>query len=368
MLFCFWGNIYKSFIGETSGGGELQLALLCKELIKKNHNIIVIDLAIENDLKIETITFISIKKRVSKYKIFKNIFFYYHFFNLLYTNKVNFYGGRMRSSLHIIPIIVSKLNNAKFILWLASDLDTLNFKERYKFFYSKLKNPIKIAKHIIHSELIFKIVLKKSDYIIAQHEIQKQNLNNIKRVYVIPNIVDTQLAKKINCSEKVYDYAIIGSLDKRKGINEIKKLIAQDKDSIFIIVGSARDNIAKDFIKDISSNKNIIYKGQQTHFSTLKIIKQSFALISLSLMEGFPNVFIESWLLGIPVFSLYVDPGDIIKKNNLGYYCNNNFSELIKITSSSKYKEYSPEKLKAYVFENHDPARNINKLLNILLD
>jgi glycosyltransferase involved in cell wall biosynthesis len=35
--------------------------------------------------------------------------------------------------------------------------------------------------------------------------------------------------------------------------------------------------------------------------------------------EGLPNVFIQSWLHGVPVVSLHSDPDDFIKKYKIGY-------------------------------------------------
>jgi len=45
-------------------------------------------------------------------------------------------------------------------------------------------------------------------------------------------------------------------------------------------------------------------------------------------MEGFPNVFIEAWSLGIPVLSLYFDLG-VIEKEKLGKVFNGNIENLI---------------------------------------
>jgi len=44
-------------------------------------------------------------------------------------------------------------------------------------------------------------------------------------------------------------------------------------------------------------------------------------VINTSNFEGFPNIFLEAWATGVPVISLNVDPGNVIKKRRLGICC-----------------------------------------------
>ena len=46
-------------------------------------------------------------------------------------------------------------------------------------------------------------------------------------------------------------------------------------------------------------------------------------------MEGFPNIFIEAWACGVPVLSLHVDPGGVIKKEGLGEIADGNINTLV---------------------------------------
>ena len=49
MKVCFWGNIANTLHGDTAGGGELQIALLAKALVKSGL-IVIIDYTISGIL------------------------------------------------------------------------------------------------------------------------------------------------------------------------------------------------------------------------------------------------------------------------------------------------------------------------------
>jgi hypothetical protein len=368
LSFCFWGNIYSSYIGQTSGGGENQMALICKELINQNNFVKIIDTEISDDYNSDQIEFISLKKRINRKKKFRKIWFLFYFIKYSKNSNANIYGGRIRSSLHIIPLIIAKLKKAKFVLWLASDLDTLDYSERKKFFYSQIHNPLKKIKHIIHSEVLFKIILKHSDLIIAQHKIQMQHLKKkgLSNVHVIPNIIESKKISSINKTSNKYDYAIIGSLDKRKGALELGNILKQIPNYNFVILGKIRDSFTKKLIEELSLKNNVSYLGIKSHDDTIKIIGQTKALLHFSLMEGFPNVFIEAWSQKLPVISLYVDPGGVIEEFGLGLYCNGNLNKMIEIINNKRYKEINTKNIDIYMNRNHDAATNILKLINLL--
>jgi glycosyltransferase involved in cell wall biosynthesis len=92
-------------------------------------------------------------------------------------------------------------------------------------------------------------------------------------------------------------------------------------------------------------------------------IANSKALISTSYMEGFPNVFIEAWACGIPVYSLYVDLGTLITKEGLGEVANGNLDKLLKSIENNKCMGKFGKNAKSYVQHHHD--LNANKIEEI---
>ncbi len=95
------------------------------------------------------------------------------------------------------------------------------------------------------------------------------------------------------------------------------------------MIGRIRDKTGNILYEKLKSCSNVKLLGQLVHKSTLREISNSRALVSTSPMEGFPNVFIEAWACGIPVFSLHVDPGNTIEKEGLGFAANGNMDKLI---------------------------------------
>ncbi len=58
--------------------------------------------------------------------------------------------------------------------------------------------------------------------------------------------------------------------------------------------------------------------GEKEPDEILTLLGQARLLVHTSDYEGFPNVFIEAWLKGVPVVSLNVDPDGLIESHRLG--------------------------------------------------
>jgi len=364
MTFCFWGNIYASLIGNTAGGGELQMALLIKELAKKGHHVAIIDFKTIEDIEYENnIKIISLSNRCQSSNVIRR---YIKFCILLFHQDADVYYARIRSGVHLFGYFIAKRQHSKFILALASDLDCSSFIERLRSFY--LKMPFSIfLKHIIHTEIIFKYLLYHSDLVIAQHKKQAETLTKKKiKSTIIPNVI--RIPRYIVArSDDPSSIIFVGALDRRKGLPQFVKLVEACRKAEFKVIGRCRDSYSKNVINSLSILDNVEYLGSLPHEKVLKEIGKSLFLVSTSLIEGFPNVFLEAWACGIPVLSLYVDPGETINQNNLGVCFKGNLSNMIEYVRR-KEVNFDKKAIIEYVKSNHDPIRNVEILIEVLKD
>ena len=89
-------------------------------------------------------------------------------------------------------------------------------------------------------------------------------------------------------------------------------------------------------------------------------------------MTRLPNIFIEAWSFGIPVLSLYFDPGGIIKREDLGVVANGDLAKLLDAMNSIENTEEFAERAKTYVERNHvlnaEKIYEINRLLSEMVN
>ena len=356
MKICFWGKIADALNGKTGGGGELQIALLAKTLACLGHEVVVVDLDIDKEFTAsEGIRVIPVR---GYNKGIKGLRTFTHRLPSLYSTfveiKADVYYCRIREYRHLIVYMAARKVNARFILGLASDLDILTIAKRWRHFYSSNIKDLWGVFNGLTGEIVYPFLLRKADRVIVQHSGQQEILRkkNIDSV-VFPNVIDTSAFKpELNPCKK--DFVYVGSLDKRKGFADFYKVVQMSPGHTFKVIGSPRDKTGNQFYQRLKSNGNVFLAGRLSHEETIRQISGSKALISTSPMEGFPNVFIEAWACGIPVLSLYVDPGRVIRREGLGFTADGDIENLISAMDLIDCSNGFSDKAIGYIKKYHE--------------
>ncbi len=368
MKICLWGDIARALKGNTIGGGELQMALLAKALARGGHQVVVVDYETPEDFITEDgIKVYTIKGWNKGIRIIRT---FTHRLPALYKNlksqKADLYYCRIRDFRHILAFWAARKVKAKFILGLASDLDAMTSFDRLKYQHMVSPGNLWSVSNGLLIELVYPFLLRNADLVFVQHEGQKEILHkkNIHSI-IFRNLIEfnDSYDGAIN-SNKAFIY--VGSLDKRKGFNDFLQLVKRTPCFFYKVIGQPRNKTAELFYDELKSYKNVMLLGRLSHAETIQHIKDAKALVSTSPMEGFPNVFLEAWACGIPVFSLYFDPG-IIEKENLGKVSHGRLNDLIEAMKENQNTNEFSQKAKSYVRNNHllNPAK-INELNNLL--
>ncbi|HLN22184.1 MAG TPA: glycosyltransferase [Bacteroidales bacterium] len=361
MKICFWGNITGALIGNTEGGGELQIAFLAKALAALGNEVIIVDFGVKDDFRTsDGIEIRTIKNWNGGMRVLRTVTHrmpgLYH---TLKEQNADIYYCRIRDFRHILAYRVARKLGAKFVLHMASDLDAMDLMSRLKNYYFETRASLWMFFSGIMTEMAQPLLLRNADLVLVQHCGQKNILlnKNISPV-IFYNIIDMK-AIPVNENNLHEDFVYVGWLDKRKGFPEFFDLVSRSPMHNFKIIGPPRDSIGAMYYEKLKAFSNVKLLGILSYKRTLHEISTSKALISTSHMEGFPNVFIEAWACGIPVYSLSVDPGDVIENEKLGIMAHGSIDKLKAALDNHENSAEFASRARKYVEENH--AMNIKK-------
>lgn len=371
MKICFWGNISGALTGKTEGGGELQIAFIAKALATCGHEVVVVDYNIREDfITADGIKVLTIKGWHSGVRILRTIKRLFFLYNSLKAVHADIYYSRIRDFRHIIPYWVSRKIKSKFILHMASDLDAWSFRMRLKNYYFAKSASLWWFVNGILVEFVYPYLLRHADLVLVQHEGQKQILRqkNIPSSIFL-NIIDVK--QMPDCNGRSRDgFVWVGWLDNRKGFPSFFELIEKAPMYSYKVIGAPRDIVGEFYYNKLKHYKNVTLMGELNHSTTLHEISRSKALISTSPMEGFPNVFLEAWACGIPVYSLSVDPGSVIQTEKLGVIAGGNQSKLLEALdnhiNSEEFSCHAKSYIEKYHALNNEKIEEINRIFTDL--
>jgi glycosyltransferase involved in cell wall biosynthesis len=213
--------------------------------------------------------------------------------------------------------------------------------------------------------------IKFSNIIISQNNFQQTMLQNrygVKSI-IIRNAFDISPPIKV---DKRQGYILwVGTIRSIKQPELYLDIANHFPEYKFVMIGGEGDD-PKLFNKIKTSAQNIAnldFKGFIPHKRILDYYKKALLFISTSKTEGFPNVFLESWLNFTPVISLNVDPDDIISKYKLGYH-SKTFDQIIDnirtLLKDKELLEIMGENGRKYVEENHDIRKIADQYENLI--
>ena len=229
------------------------------------------------------------------------------------------------------------------------------------------------------SELFaFKYGLKHSSLILCQNNYQFENLKNEfpkKDIRIIhnpfsPAILTIDIKTRI---DRKY-IAWVGVFRREKNLKLLLEIAKKNKDITFKIAGKeseATDDITREIICKLRNMDNVVFVGYLNRKEVLRFLSNAVALLSTSLFEGFPNVFLEAFYTGTPVVApRRLDPNLMVTENDLGFTDENDAKLaccIAEITNMDKEKyRIMSEKCRRYLDDNFVATVKAAELKNIL--
>jgi glycosyltransferase involved in cell wall biosynthesis len=153
----------------------------------------------------------------------------------------------------------------------------------------------------------------------------------------------------------------IGGLVEVKDPLAYLELARRVPEARFLMVGTDRrtgSEVAARLRAEVPSVPNVELLPPMSAEEILTLYDRAVAVVSTSVLEGFPNVFLEGWARGVPALSLRVDPDHVIETHALGTVCNGSLDELATAARRlwADRESIDPEPYRAYVVRFHDPA------------
>ena len=171
---------------------------------------------------------------------------------------------------------------------------------------------------------LFRFGVKRAGGIVAQTDVQQEMLS--KNFGLTSSVI--RPSARISVSEVSEDNTKhvlwIGRFSLEKRLEWLLDIAEACPEFTFHVVGGA--NSETEYSKELSSRMenlpNVVGHGYISHDKMAPLYHSMGILLSTSVCEGFPTIFIEAWSCGIPVIST-IDPDGVIAKYGLGRTADN---------------------------------------------
>lgn len=163
----------------------------------------------------------------------------------------------------------------------------------------------------------------------------------------------------------------VANLKQSKNPEEFLRLSSdlQHLDVEFWMVGDIQDPAYRPMLESGSLPCNFRYLGFKPPAAVDALIRNCLFVAHTCDPEGFPNVFIQAWVKGKAVVSLFFDPGALLKTHGIGI-CSGDYEafkrDVVRLIEERETREQIAARALRFAAENCDRDRNIQQLEAVL--
>lgn len=364
MRICFVAHFaYGAIKGGRSGhvgGVEHQTSMMARWLAAKGHTVSVVvwNEGQQPEEVVEGIRIISLCSRSAGLPILR--FFYPRWTSLLnalanadadvyYQNCAEYVTGQVA--------LWCNRNNKAFVYSIASDPDC---------------DPKLPTLKSFRERVLYRYGLSRAHRIIVQTEFQRKMLESGFSLDAVPigmpckgpdesEFQIVQSAKNTNEFRVVW----VGRFDRIKRVELFLNIAKANPNITFDLVGGMDQD--KEYASEILSLArgipNLVIHGVLPRDKVQQIYQKASVLCCTSIIEGFPNTFLEAWSFGLPIIST-VDPDKLIQIKKLGMFfedANSISQSLCELKENVDVYRDMSKRCRAYYLENHQLERVMTK-------
>lgn len=232
---------------------------------------------------------------------------------------------RGKSSLQENGIVqkYAKKYSIPLVFGVSSDSDTQKHYRLQKLWNGSKGWAIKIllTPYAFWSDLRMIATLKAANMLIFQHRDQKNNCRISKPSAIIPSL-HFPVKRAIQKSEANLVVWIANHRDGKNGelFLDLAKQSINLECKFHMVLGNCKGEKAQNIINKSYDIPNLTIEKGLSAQQIDALLEKAILLVNTSdkQLEGFPNIFIQAWLWETVTISLFVDPGGIITKHQLG--------------------------------------------------
>jgi glycosyltransferase involved in cell wall biosynthesis len=221
--------------------------------------------------------------------------------------------------------------------------------------------------------LLYSAGLRWMDVMVFQTEQQRQLARRQRGLdgVVIRSMAHRRPAGLDPEASKESDVLWIGSCYRVKQPDRFLELTALLPDVSFemIMAGCTETAWREELTARAQSRPNVRFSGPRPYEEVFVRLSRARLIASTSSNEGFPNVFLQAWQLGIPVVSLSADPGGIVSENGLGLVAGGSLPKMAgqirELLRDEDQRLAMGRRAAEYVKREHDPDEVVGRYLDL---
>ncbi len=247
----------------------------------------------------------------------------------LREQKIDLIIQRGASELTALGAAVARKAGIPFLFLLASDSD--------------LKPGSEILTHP-QDHVLYRMTLSRARWVVAQTSEQADLL--ARNYGISTSIIPSMLPKLpeegfgIRKRDRVLWGGNLRSLKRPEWLLALAKRFPRIQFEVFGGKAGGHESYAQEIIEQFELQTNLEYLGWVSNQDVPQLFSRARIFLNTSLVEGFPNTFLEAWRQKVPVIST-VDPGELLSRRKLGYY--EESLDTIALRLHEVWEESSPE-------------------------